>query len=107
MNVLPRHSFTAGLLGDLLVKLCLGFSVHSAWIALRIPLSLQGTYGLLRRARDSLGDIRCRLLKFSDPPLSRQVDPLLLSAEHIRSVFDPEKCAVGAFQHASQQALLG
>lgn len=106
-NVLPRHSFTAGLLGKLLNKLCLGNSIHAAWLALNRPLSLEGIYGFLRRARNRLGGIRTALLDRAPPSRSTHADPLLQTFEHLRSVFKGENCPIAAFQESFQTPLMG
>lgn len=106
-DVLPRHSFTATLLGTLLERLCLGESIEKAWSAVGRALSMDGVYRLLRRARDRLGAIRTLLLKHCAPPLSRQSDPLLQAGEHLRCAFGSSKCPVGAFQLAFQSPILG
>lgn len=106
-DVLPRHSFTASLLGTLLERLCLGESIDKAWAAVGRALNVDGIYRILRRARDRLGPIRALLLRHCPPPPSRQSDPLLQAAEHLRCVFGSAKCPVGAFQLAFQRPILG
>lgn len=106
-DALPRLSFTASLLGKLLARLCLGDSINKAWKAAGRVLSVDGAYRLLRRARDGLGEIRTLLLKSSAPPPSRQYDPLLQTAEHLRCVFDTSICPIAAFQMAFQLPILG
>jgi len=94
-------------LGTLLERLCLGDSISKAWVAAGCVLTLDGAYRLLRRARDALGLIRTLLLNASVPPPSRQSDPLLLTAEHLRCVFDGPVCPIEAFQLAFQRPILG
>jgi len=106
-DVLPRHSFTAGLLEKLLKDICLGNSVHKAWLSLRCLLSLESAYGILRRARDRLGDIRSLLTREHPAPESEHTDPLLQTVEHLRCVFPAENNAIAAFQVHFQRPILG
>lgn len=106
-DVLPRHSFTASLLGKLLARLCLGESISKAWVAAGCALSVDGAYRLLRRARDRLGQIRTLLLNDRPPAISRQSDPLLQTSEHLRCVFESPSCPIAAFQLAFQKPILG
>ncbi len=106
-EVLPRHSCTAVLLGQLLVKLLAGVSVKSAVESLRLPLALESIYHLLGRLRRRLDAVRCCLWERGQPPASSQTDPLLQSVEHLQSVFAPAVCPVSEFQMVFQQPLLG
>jgi len=106
-EVLPRHSCTAPLLRELLVKLLAGLSIKSAVESLGLPLALESSYHLLRRLRRRLDVLRCSLSGRQEPPSSSQNDPLLQTVEHLQSVFAQALCPVSEFQLVFQQPLLG
>jgi hypothetical protein len=105
-EVLPRHSCTAVLLRQLLIKLLAGSSVKSAAESLGLPLALESIYHLLARLRRRLDALRCSLCGRQGPPPSSQKDPLLQTVEHLQSVFIHALCPVSEFQVVFQQPLL-
>jgi hypothetical protein len=103
-EVLPRHSCTALLLGQLVVKLLAGDSVKAAVESLRLPLALESIYHLLGRLRRRLDAVRCSLCRRQAPAASSQKDPLLQTVEHLQRVFPV--WAVSEFQVIFQQPFL-
>ena len=106
-SVLPRHTFTAALLGALLGKLLGGATIKAAAESLRLPFSLEAVYGIVRRCRRQLGVVRSFLSREQPPPASAQTDPLLQTLEHLRRVFLPPVCALAAHQRHFQRPWLG
>lgn len=106
-GVLPRHSCTAVLLGQLLVKLLAAGSIKSAVESLRLPLALESVYHLLGRLRRRLDVLRPCLCGCQAPPQSSQKDPLLQTIEHLQTVFPQAVCPVSEFQVVFQQPFLG
>jgi hypothetical protein len=106
-EVLPRHSCTAVMLGQLLVKLLAGLSIKSAVESLGLPLALESIYHLLSRLRRRLDAVRCSLCGCQAPAASSQKDPLLQTVEHLQKVFTGSVCPVSEFQVVFQQPLLG
>jgi hypothetical protein len=106
-EVLPRHSCTALLLGQLLVKLLAGTSIKSAVESLGLPLALESIYHLLRRQRRRLDVLRSCLCARQKPPSSSQTDPLWQTVEHLQSVFTGAVCLVSEFQVVFQEPFLG
>jgi len=104
---LPRHSFSATMLGRLLKQLCLGGSIKRASERCRLPVDLQSVYHLLQRFRERLDAIRAALFSRCTPPESMQTDPLRSTAEHLHCAFPSAGCAVEAFQHAFQTPIMG
>ncbi len=107
VHVLPRHSFTAPMVGKLLGALCAGHSVQAAWEQSRFPFPIQSVYHLLQRLRRRLAAVRTALLSRCPPPASPHRDPLRQTAEHLRGAFPSASCPVEAFQYALQTPLLG
>jgi hypothetical protein len=106
-DVLPRHTFTASRVWSWLVELLAGLSVKAASEKLRLPFALESVYRLGRKLRQRLDDLRARLCREQPPPASDQVDPLLHTVEHLRSVFAGEVCPPAAFQLRFQQSFVG
>ncbi len=106
-EVLPRHTFTASLLWQLLVRLLAGASLKAAAEKLRLPFALESVYRLRRQLRQRLDLIRARLCREQAPPASAQSDPLLQTVEHLQAVFPRNECAPVAFQLRFQHPFLG
>jgi hypothetical protein len=106
-GVLPRHSVSALMLGDLLKRLCGGGSIQSAWEQCRLPVHVQSVYHLLQRFRARLDAVRVALLARCAPPGSGHADPLRQTAEHLRCAFPGTGNPVEAFQLAFQVPIMG
>ena len=106
-EVLPRHTFTASLLWQLLVRLLAGASLKAAAEKLRLPFALETAYRLRSKLRQKLDLIRARLCCQQAPPASSQTDPLLQTVEHLQAVFPSGECAPAAFQLRFQHPFLG
>jgi ABC-type transport system involved in cytochrome bd biosynthesis fused ATPase/permease subunit len=102
---LPRHTFTASLVWQWLLKLLAGLSVKAAAEKLRLPFALETVYHLRRRLRQKLDAVRTRLCREQSPPASAQTDPLLQTVEHLRAVFSG--CPPADFQLRFQRPFLG
>jgi len=105
--VLPRHTWTAGLLSNVCDALSKGVSTLSAWMRLKCGLSLEGLYRLLRRLRRCIDNLRPRLCGCCDPPCSDTSDPLLQTIGHLRCAFSAHESPAKAFQMHFQTPLLG
>jgi len=105
--VLPRHSVTALWLWPLLSRLLAGGSIKAAVEALAPPFKLETLYHLLQRLRARLPDLRSRLCRQQQAPVSSHSDPLLQTVEHLQSVFAEAACALSAFQLRFQEPFLG
>lgn len=106
-DVLPRHTFTASRVWSWLVELLAGLSAKAAAEKLRLPFALESVYCLGRKLRRRLDGLRSRLSREQPPPASDQVDPLLHTVEHLRSVFAGEVCPPATFQLRFQHPFLG
>jgi hypothetical protein len=106
-EVLPRHTFPASLLWQLLIRLLAGASIKAATEQLRLPFALETVYRLRRELRRKLDLIRARLCQRQAPQSSSQSDPVLQSVEHLQSVFPGGECAPAAFQLHFQHPFLG
>lgn len=106
-GVLPRHTFTAGLLGTLLLKLLAGATIKAAAETLRLPFSLEAIYGIVRRCRRRQGVVRSFLWREHPAPVSGQTDPFLQTLEHLQLTFARHPCALAAYQACFQGAWLG
>ena len=106
-EVLPRHSFTATFLGQLLAGLLTQAGVKAATQSLRLPFALESIYHLLQRLRRRLDGVRTFLCRRRSAPESSQTDPLLQTIEHLQLAFVGSLCPVSEFQLAFQQPLLG
>ena len=106
-GVLPRHTFTAGLLWTLLLKLLAGATIKAAAETLCLPFSLEAVYGIVRRCRRRLDLLRSCLCREHPAPASGRTDPLLHTLEHLQQAFPQETCALAAYQWHFQEALLG
>jgi hypothetical protein len=106
-DVLPRHTLTASLVWRWLVKVLAGFSLKAAAEELRLPFALETVYRLGRQLRRQLDRLRARLCREQSPPASRQTDPLLQTAEHLRAVFPGSACPPADFQLRFQRPFLG
>jgi hypothetical protein len=71
-DVLPRHTLTASLVWQWLVKLLAGLSVKAAAEKLRLPFALETVYRLRRSLRQGLDKVRTRLCREQSPPASGQ-----------------------------------
>jgi hypothetical protein len=106
-EILPRHTVSASLLWQLLIRLLAGASLKAAAEKLRLPFALETVYRLRRELRRKLDLLRARLCCQQPPPASAQTDPLLQSVEHLQSVFPGGECAPAAFQLRFQHPFLG
>lgn len=106
-DVLPRHTLTASLVWQWLVKLLTGFSIKAAAEKLRLPFVLETVYRLGRKLRRQLDRLRARLCREQSPPASAWADPLLQTAEHLRAVFPRNACPPTEFQLYFQRPFLG
>jgi hypothetical protein len=106
-EVLPRHTVTAPLVWRWLLELLAGLSVKAAAETLRLPFALETIYRLRRRLQRVSDPVRTRLCLEQSPPLSRQVQPLLQTVEHLRAVFPASACPPADFQLHFQHPFLG
>lgn len=106
-EVLPRHTFTASLLWQLLLRLLAGGSLKAAVEKLRLPFALEAVYRLRRGLRRKLDLIRTRLCREQLPPASTHIDPLLQTVEHLQAIFPRSECAPAVFQLRFQHPFLG
>ncbi|MDP2138633.1 MAG: hypothetical protein Q8J74_12365 [Candidatus Didemnitutus sp.] len=106
-GVLPRHTFTAGLLWTLLRKLLAGATIKAAAEILHLPFSLEAVYGIVRRCRHRQGAVRSCLSREHPAPGSGQIDPFFQTLEHLRKAFAQDSCALAAYQRHFQSAWLG
>jgi hypothetical protein len=106
-EVLPRHTLTASLVWQWLVKRLAGFSLKAAAETLPLPFALETVYQLGRKLRRQLDRLRARLAREQSPPVSVRADPLLQTAEHLRAVFPRSPCPPAAFQLRFQRPFLG
>ncbi len=105
--MLPRHTFTATLLWQLLAALLTKAGVRAAVQSLHLPFALESIYHLLQRLGRQSDRVRTCLCRRRKAPDSSQTDPLLQTVEHLQSVFTGTLCPVSEFQLAFQQPLLG
>ena len=105
-EVLPRHTVTGPGLWRLLDRLLAGGSIKAAVEALALPFALETLYHLLHRLRQRLAGVRSMLCRKQKPPASSQIDPLLQTAEHLRSLFPESLCPAADFQLYFQRPLL-
>ena len=106
-EVLPRHTLTASLLWQLLIRLLAGVSVKAAVESMRESFALETFYRLRRKLHLRLDSLRTLLCREQAPPKSAQVDPLLQTAEHLQAVFRANRCPPASFQLHFQQPFLG
>jgi hypothetical protein len=106
-GVLPRHTFTAQLLGALLRALLGGATIKAAAEILRLPFSLEAVYGIVRRLRLRLHALRSLLCREHPAPDSRQTDPLHQTLEHLQHLFPQDIRALAAYQRHFQEPLMG
>jgi len=106
-EVLPRHTLTASLLWQWLLKLLAGLSLKTAAEKLRLPFALETIYRLRRRLRQQLDQVRTRLCREQSPPACAQADPLLQTIEHLKVVFPGSVCPPADFQLHFQHPFLG
>jgi hypothetical protein len=106
-EILPRHTFTAPSLWQLLSRLVGGSSIKGAFEALpSLPFALETCYHVLERLRQRLSVVRCLLCREQKSPSSAQTDPLLQTVEHLRRVFPKSPCPLVDFQLQFQRPLL-
>ena len=106
-EVLPRHTFTASLVWQWLLKLLAGLSSKAAAEQVRLPFTLEAVYRLRRSLVRRLDALRTRLARERPPPVSTQTDPLLQTAEHLRELFPGSACPPAEFQLQYQHPLMG
>jgi hypothetical protein len=106
-EVLPRHTLTASLVWQWLIKLLAGLSLKAAVEILRLPFALETIYRLRGKLNQRLGNLRPRLCRRQLPPGSRQADPLLQTVEHLQAVFPGSQCPPADFQLQFQHPFLG
>jgi hypothetical protein len=106
-EVLPRHTMTASLVWQCLVKLVAGFSLKAAAETVRLPFALETLYRLQRKLKRGLDSVRTRLCRRGAPPQSTQIEPLLQTVEHLQAVFPGSPCPPVDFQLHFQHPFLG
>jgi hypothetical protein len=106
-EVLPRHTVSAPLLWQLLVRWLSGASLKAAAEALRLPFALETVYRLRRALRRGLDRMRTLLCREQSPPTSTHTDALLQTVEHLQSVFARSQCPAADFQLHFQRPFLG
>lgn len=106
-DILPRHTLNAPLVWRWLLELLAGLSLKAAVETLRLPFALETFHRLRRRLERGLDQVRARLCREQSPPASPQVQPLLQTMEHLRSVFPGSACPVADFQLRFQHPFLG
>jgi len=106
-EVLPRHTLTAPLVWQWLIKVLAGLSLKAAAEALRLPFALETVYRLQQRLRGHLHTLRSRLGREQKPPASPHADPLLQTVEHLQAVFAQSACPPAEFQRHFQRPFLG
>ncbi len=106
-DILPRHTLTASLVWQWLLKLLAGLSLKAAAEKVRLPFALETLYRLRRKLRRQLDRLRARLCREQSPPVSAQTDPLLQTLEHLRTVFPGSGCPLADFQLHFQHPFLG
>ena len=79
--VLPRHTFTAEWLWQLLVRLLEVAHINAAVDSLRPPFALETVYHLLGRLRCHLNRWLSLLRQIVEPPGSWHTDPLRLAGD--------------------------
>ena len=105
--MLPRHTVSASLLWQLLVKLLSGVSLKAAAQALRLPFALETAYRLRRALRLGLDRMRTLLCREQSPPTNAHTDALLQTVEHLQRIFPGSRCPAADFQLHFQRPLLG
>jgi len=100
--VLPRHSFTAPLVWQAVLRRLAGLSIRASWQTAATPLALDSFYHLIQRLRRRLSVLRTALSGIRRPPKSKHCDPLLQTFEHLRGAFSEEPCPIEAFQQRVQ-----
>ena len=106
-EVLPRHTLTASLVWQWLLKLLSGLSIKAAVEKLRLPFALETFYRLRCKLRQRLDGLRTRLYGEPSPPASRHPDPLLQTVEHLQAAFPRNECPPVDFQLHFQHPFLG
>jgi len=106
-EVLPRHTLTAPLVWQWLIKVLAGLSLKAAAEALRLPFALETVYRLWRRLLGHLHTLRSRLCREQKPLASPPADPLLQTVQHLQAVFAQSACPPAAFQRHFQRPFLG
>lgn len=106
-EVLPRHTFTASLVWQWLVKRLAGLSSKAAAEQLRLPFILESVYRLQRGLRQRLDSLRTRLCREQKPSASAHTDPLLQTVAHLQQVFPGSTCPPADFQLHFQHPFLG
>lgn len=105
--VLPRHSFTAPLVWQTVLRWLGGLSLGASWEPGKTPLLLVSFYHLIQRLRGRLAVLRTALSAIRRPPASRRSDPLLQTFEHLRLAFPKASCPIAAFQQRVQKPWTG
>ncbi|MGO9002545.1 MAG: hypothetical protein ACLQHM_11300 [Limisphaerales bacterium] len=106
-DILPRHTMTASLVWQWLLKLLAGLSLKAATEKVRLPFALETLYRLRRKLRRQLDRLRARLCREQAPPRNAHVDPLLQTVAHLQIVFPQSHCPVVDFQLHFQRPFLG
>jgi hypothetical protein len=105
--VIPRHSLPAEHLAALVQPVHGGGSIHRAWAASKLWISLTSAYRWLRRWKLNLGHIRTRLCLIQDPPGKTDFLPDPLSVRHLLALCPVDHCPVANFQQMTQTAVTG
>ena len=105
--VLPRHSFTAPLVWQTVLRWLDGLSIGASWQPGKTPLMLGSFYHLIQRLRGRLAVLRTALSGIRRAPESRCSDPLFQTFEHLRVAFPKACCPIAAFQQRFQRPWTG
>jgi hypothetical protein len=106
-DALPRHTLTASLVWQWLVKVLAGFSIKAAAEKLRLPFALETAYRLGRKLRRHLDALRTQLAGQCPPPAGAHADPLFQTMAHLKIVFPQSQCPPAEFQLHFQRPFLG
>jgi hypothetical protein len=106
-DVIPRCSLPAEHLAALVQLVHEGSSVHHAWSASKLWISLTSAYRWLTRWRLFLSHVRTRLCLIQDPPGKTDFLPDPFSVRHLLAVCPPNRCPVANFQQVTQTAITG
>ena len=106
-DILPRHTLRATALWAWLIELLAGLSLKAAAQKLSLPFTLETFYQMSQKLRRALDRLRsCLCLKLA-PPESGHTDPLLQTADHLKSAFVQSGCPLAEFQLHFQRPFLG
>lgn len=105
-DTLARRSFCARQLWAFLSELQQARSIRSAWIAAKIPLTLDSGYRLYRHLHRCQSVLRTHLCARAPPPEERTGVPLLQVFHHLKEAFGLATCRISAYQEHFQRSFL-